>query len=108
MRRGDLVTAALPGDFGKPRPALVVQSDLFANHATVTVLPVTSTEVRAPFIRLPVEPSAGNGLHGPSFVMIDKATSVRTERLGAAFGRLDDADMMRVNRALALFLGIAS
>lgn len=108
MRRGDLVTAALPGDFGKPRPALVVQSDLFANHATITVLPVTSTEVRAPFTRLPVEPSAGNGLHGPSFVMTDKAMSVRTERLGATFGRLDDADMIRVNRALALFLGIAS
>lgn len=108
MRRGDLVTAALPDDFGKPRPALVVQSDLFANHITVTILPVTSTAVRAPLTRLPVEPSPENGLHGPSFVMIDKAMSVRTERLGAAFGRLDGADMVRVNRALALFLGIAS
>ena len=105
MRRGDLVTAALPGGFGTPRPALAVH---FASRATATVLPVTSTGARAPSTRLPVQPSTGNGLHGPSFAMIDKAASVRTERLGAAFGRLDDADVIRVHRALALFLGIAS
>ena len=106
MRRGDLVTVALPGDFGKPRPALVIQSDLFAGHATVTVLPVTSTETPAPLFRIPVEPSAGTGLRETSFVMVDKAMSIRTEKLGAAFGRLGDADTVRVNRALALFLGI--
>ena len=106
MRRGDLVTVALPGDFGKPRPALVVH--LFADHATVTALPVTSIATEAPLIRLPVDPSAENGLREPSFVMIDKAMSIRTEMLGPAFGRLDSTEMTRVNRALALFLGIAA
>lgn len=108
MRRGDLVTVALPGDFGKPRPALVIQSDLFSGHATVTVLPVTSTAADAPLFRLPVDPSPENGLRELSFVMVDKTMSIRTEKLGAAFGRLDGADITRVNRALALFLGIAS
>ena len=109
MRRGELVTVALPGDFGEPRPAVIIQSDLFASHATVTVLPVTSTvEPPSPLFRLPVEPSAENGLRVASCVMVDKAMSVRTERLSATIGRLDDADLLRVNRALALFLGIAS
>ena len=108
MRRGDLVTVALQGDFGKPRPALVIQSDFFADHATVTVLPMTSTVTQAPLIRLPIEPSSGNGLHEPSFVMVDNPMSIRVEKVGPRFGRLDDADMVRVNRALAVFLGIAS
>ena len=88
VRRGDLVTVpdsgALPGDFGKPRPALVVQSDLFAGHAAVTVLPVTSTETPAPLFRLPVDPSPDNGLREPSFVTVDKAMSIRTEKLRRA------------------------
>ena len=108
MRRGDLVTVALPGDFGEPRPAVVVQSDLFSSHATVTVLPVTSTPAEAPLFRLPVDPTPDNGLREPSFVMVDKTMSIRAEKLGAAFGRLGRPDMTRVNRALALFLGIAS
>ena len=108
MRRGDLVTVALQGDFGKPRPALVIQSDFFADHATVTVLPMASTVTQAPLIRLPIEPSSDNGLHEPSFVMVDKPMSIRVEKVGPRFGRLDDADMVRVNRALAVFLGIAS
>ncbi|MXY40203.1 MAG: type II toxin-antitoxin system PemK/MazF family toxin [Rhodospirillaceae bacterium] len=108
MRRGDLVTVALPGDFGKPRPALVIQSGFFADHTTVTVLPVTTAATDAPLFRLPVDPSPDNGLRQPSFVMVDKAMSIRSEKLGAPFGRLAEADMNRVNRALALFLGIAS
>ena len=108
MRRGDLVTVALPGDFAKPRPAVVVQSDLFAGHATVTVLPVTSTVTPpAPLFRLPLEPSARNGLQAPSCVMVDKTMSVRAGRLGSTIGRLDEVDMVRINRAMALFLGIA-
>ena len=108
MNRGDLITVALPGDSGKPRPALVIQSDLFEDHATVTVLPVTTAATDAPLFRLPVEPSPDNGLRRPSFVMVDKAMSIRSEKLGAPFGRLAETDMIRVNRALALFLGIAS
>ena len=109
MRRGDVVTVALPGDFGKPRPAVVIQPDLFANHTTVTVLPVTSTVTAAsPLFRLRLVPSADNGLHASSDVMVDRTMSVRPNRIGETIGRLDDADMVRINRALALFLGIAS
>ena len=109
MRRGDVVTVALPSDFGKPRPAVIIQSDLFANHTTVTVLPLTSTLTSAsPLFRLPLTPSADNGLQAASDVMIDRTMSVRPNKIGDTIGRLDDAGMLRVNRALALFLGIAS
>lgn len=109
MRRGALVTVALQGDYGKPRPALVIQSDFFPDMATVTVLPVTSTLVDAPLIRLTVDPSPENGLRAKSQIMIDKAVTVRTEKLGDVFGQLDDRGMVEVNRALALalFLGVA-
>ena len=107
MKRGDLVTVALSGDFGKPRPALVIQSDLFTDIGTVTVLLVSGTPVDAPLIRLTVLPTPENGLLKPSHVMIDKAMSVRHDRLGAPFGRLDDATMLSVTRSLAVFLGFA-
>jgi len=107
MRRGDLVTVALSGDFGKPRPALVVQSNHFDATATVTVLLISSTLVDAPLVRLAVEPSAENGLRRPSQVMIDKAMTVRRDRVGAPFGRLEADTMVAVNRSLALFLGFA-
>ena len=109
MRRGDLVTVALQGEHGKPRPALVIQSDLFAElTSTVTVLLLTSTELDVPLIRVPVEPSESNGLRKRSYVMIDQVFSAGSRRIGQVFGHLDDADMMAVNRALALFTGIAS
>ena len=107
MRRGDLVTVAVSGDFGKPRPALVIQSDHFDATATVTVLLISSTLVNAPLIRLAVEPGAENGLRKPSQVMIDKAMTVRRDRVSAPFGRLQDDTMVAVNRSLALFLGFA-
>ena len=107
MRRGDLVTVAMPGDFGKPRPALVIQSDQFSATATATVLLISATPIDAPLIRLTVEPTPENGLHKPSQVMIDKAMTVRREKLGAPFGRLDDDTMVAVNRGLTLFLGLA-
>ena len=107
MKRGDLVTVAMSGDFGKPRPALVIQSDHFDVTATVTVLLISSTLVDAPLIRLAVEPSTENGLRKPSQVMIDKAMTVRRDRVGAPFGRLEADTMVAVNRSLALFLGFA-
>ena len=107
MRRGDLVTIALPGDYGKARPALVIQSDLFDEHPSVTLLPVTSELRDAPLFRLRVEPSAENGLRKASQIMVDKAHTVPREKVGASFGRLDDGTMVAVNRALALFLGFA-
>jgi mRNA interferase MazF len=108
MRRGDLVTITLQGDFGKPRPALVVQSDLFnADHATVSVLPITSPNPRAPVFRITLEPSAANGLRKVSQIMVDKIVSMKREKIGEAFGRLDDEIMLRVNRALTVWLGVA-
>jgi len=105
--RGDLVTIAMQGDFGKPRPALVIQADQFDEHATVTVLPVTSTLVAAPLLRVTVQPSAENGLQKPSQVMVDKAITVKRDKLGQAFGRIAADAMVEVERCLAVFLGIA-
>jgi mRNA interferase MazF len=107
VKRGDLVTVAMPGDFGKPRPALVIQSDQFSETGTLTVLLVSGTLVDAPLIRPTVQPTPGNGLRKASQVMVDKAMSVKRERLGGAFGALDDEAMLAVTRSLAVFLGIA-
>jgi mRNA interferase MazF len=107
VRRGDLVTTALVGDYGKPRPALVIQSDLFDAHPSVTILPVTSDLREVPLFRVRLEPSAENGLLRASDVMVDKATTVAREKIGRRIGRLDDSEMVAVNRLLAVFLGIA-
>ena len=108
MRRGDFVTIAMQDDFGKPRPALVIQADHFDEHATVTVLPVTSTLVDAPLFRITLVPDAANGLHKPSQVMVDKAMTVKRDKLGPAFGRIDGGDaLVELERCLAVFLGIA-
>ncbi len=104
--RGHLVTIALQGDFGKPRPALVVQSDFFQNHPSVTVLPVTSDIRDTPLFRVLVQPSQENGLRVTSQVMIDKAMTVASERLGEPIGHLDPNLMLEVDRCLAVFLGI--
>lgn len=107
MRRADLVTVAMPGDFGKPRPALIVQADEFEGTGTVTVLLVSTTFVDAPLIRPTVQPTPENGLRKPSQVMIDKVMSVKRDKLGPPFGRLDDETMISVTRSLAVFLGLA-
>lgn len=105
--RGAFVTISMQGDFGKPRPALVIQADQFSEHTSVTVLPVTSTLVAAPLLRITIEPSVENGLQKPSQVMIDKALSVKRDKLGEAFGHIDTDTMVQVERCLAVFLGIA-
>ena len=105
MRRGDIVTVALPGDYGKPRPALVIQSDLFDEHPSLTVLPITSHLVDAPLLRIPIGPEAG--LDRASQIQIDKAQTPRRERVGPVIGRADQAVLGAVNRALAVFLGLA-
>lgn len=107
MRRGDLVTVAMSGDFGKPRPALVIQADRFAETPTVTVLLVTGTRVNAPLLRIDVLPTEDNGLRKASQVMVDKAMTVKRDKLGSPFGRVNDATMLSVTRSLALFLGVA-
>ncbi|MEO9074466.1 MAG: type II toxin-antitoxin system PemK/MazF family toxin [Nitrosospira sp.] len=107
MMRGDFVTITMQGDFGKPRPALVIQADQFNEHATVTVLPVTSTLVGAPLLRIAVHPSVENGLQKPSQVMVDKAMTVKRGKVGQAFGRIDADAMVEIERCLAVFLGVA-
>ena len=101
------MTVALQGDLGKPRPALVVQADRFAMTASVTVLPVTSTVIDAPLLRLSVTPDERNGLRKTSQVMIDKPSTVSRDKIGPTFGIANDTVMLSVNRALALFLGLA-
>lgn len=106
MRRGDLVSIALQGDYGKPRPALVVQSDLFAEHPSVTILPVTSELRDTPLFRVLIEPTETNGLRKSSQVMVDKVQTISREKLGEVFGRVSEEDMLAVSRALAVFLGV--
>lgn len=105
--RGDLVAIALQGDFGKPRPALVMQANSFSEHRSVTVLLITSTLVPAPLLRVTIQPSAKNGLQKPSQVMVDKAMTVKRDKVGPAFGHIDADALVEVERCLAVFLGIA-
>lgn len=108
MKRGDLVTVALPGDFGKPCPALVIQSDHFNDsHPTALLCLVTSDLRDAPIFRLTITPAPENGLQQPAQIQVDKIMAVLRNRVGPAFGTLDDATMLRVNRALAVMTGIA-
>ena len=107
MKRGDFVTIALQGEFGKPRPALVIQADQFCEHATVTVLLVSSTWVDAPLFRVTVLPDAQNGLQKLSQIMVDKTMTVKRDKLGAVFGSVSAAVMLTVERCLTVFLGIA-
>jgi mRNA interferase MazF len=109
VKRGDVVVVALSGDYGKPRPALVVQSDLFnETHASVTLAPVTSTIVDAPLFRLTLEPSSDTGLRSVSQIMVDKVTTVKRDKVGRTIGRIGDDIMLRVNRAIALWFGLAA
>ncbi|WP_242097971.1 type II toxin-antitoxin system PemK/MazF family toxin [Sphingomonas sp. CROZ-RG-20F-R02-07] len=101
------MTIALPGDFGQPRPALIIQSDQFNQTGTVTVLLVSGTLVDAPLIRPIIDPTPTNGLRKRSQIMVDKAMSVKRDKIGATIGRLDTESMLAVTRALAVFLAIA-
>lgn len=107
MRRGDLVTVALQGDLGKPRPALVIQSDMFNSHPSFTLLPITSELRDTPLFRIAVTPTEQNGLGKPSQVMVDKPQSISRDKIGEVNGHMDDQTMLAVNRALAVFLGFA-
>ena len=108
MRRGDLVVVAAAGDHGKPRPAVIVQTDAFPEtHASVVICQLTSELVDAPDFRVTIEPKPENGLRLKSQVMADKPVTVRRERIGRKVGRLDNQDMARLSAALAFVLGLA-
>ena len=108
ISRGDVVAVAASGDFGKPRPAVVVQSDAFPEeHASVIVCQMTSTLADAPDFRITIEPSETNGLQRISQIMADKPVTVRRGRVSAPIGRLDARDVRRLNRGLAFCLGLS-
>ena len=104
MQRGDLVTVSLQGDYGKPRPALVVQSDLLFDLESVVLCPVSS-ELRDAAFRVTIEPSPANGLQKLSQVMVDKLSTLPRARISEPFGQLDDECMRAISRALLLVVG---
>ena len=109
MKRGDIWTvAASQGYAGKPRPVVVVQDDNFDATNSITICAFTSDESEAPLFRLPVDPSPGNGLRMTCRMMVDKITTVPKSKVGVRIGRLSDEDILRLNRSLAVFLGLAS
>lgn len=105
MKRGDIVVAAFQGDFGEPRPAVVIQSDLFDELENVVLLPTTTTSRDAPLIRIAIGPGHGTGLHARSQIMIDKPLTLPRSKVGQVVGLVDDATMISITRALATLLG---
>ncbi len=107
MRRAEIWTVSGGGEYtGKPRPAVIVQDDHFDTDSIV-LCPFTTDTTDAPLFRLLIEPDAANGLEAPSRIMVDKITTVRRSRLGKKVGALDDPNVLRLNRAIVVFLGIA-
>ncbi|MYD87384.1 MAG: type II toxin-antitoxin system PemK/MazF family toxin [Acidobacteria bacterium] len=106
MTRGEVWTVSGAGYAGKPRPAVIVQDDRFDVTASITVCVFTTDETDAPLFRIPVTPRAENGLRSVSRLMVDKLTTVHKSRLGKRIGRLDDAEMGRLDQAILVFLGL--
>lgn len=107
MTRGEIWTVSGAGYSGKPRPAVIVQDDRFDATASITVCVFTSDTTDAPLFRLSIAPTEHNGLVQPSRLMVDKLVTVSKDKLGTRIGRLDDDDMLRLNRAILVFLGLA-
>jgi mRNA interferase MazF len=108
MKRGDVVIVAAAGDYGKPRPAVIVQTDAFPEtHASVVIFQMTTEMVDAPDFRVTIDPSEGNGLRERSQVMADKPVTVRRGRIRQFIGRLNEGDVGRLNIALAFVMGLA-
>lgn len=108
MKRGEVWTVAGGPDYaGKPRPVVVLQDDMFDATGSITICPFTTHSVDAPLVRLPIDPSEQNGLRVPSQLMVDKITTVSKTKCETRVGRLSDEDMVRVNRAVLVFLGFA-
>jgi mRNA interferase MazF len=109
MRRGEIWTVSGGNDYaGKPRPAVILQDDAFDATASITICAFTTDPAEAPLFRLPVEPSEENGLRSSSKLMVDKITTVSKSKVGERVGRLNDEDVLRLNRAVMVFLGLAS
>jgi mRNA interferase MazF len=108
VRRGEIWTAASRNGYsGKPRPVLIVQDDRFSDTNSITVCPFTTKSVSTPLFRVSVDPASANGLTTLSWLMADKVATMPRTRLGRRIGRLDDETMLRLNRAMLVFLGLA-
>jgi mRNA interferase MazF len=109
VKRGEIWTVSGGSGYtGKPRPAVIVQDDRFDGTSSVTICAFTTDPVNAPLLRLLVEPSSRNGLKSPCRLMIDKVATVPRSRLGRRVGILDDDHLLRLNRSLVVFLGLAA
>ena len=109
MKRGDIWTVSGGGDYaGKPRPVVIVQDDSFDATESITICAFTTDPTDAPLFRLAVEPNGRNGLRAPSRLMVDKITTVSKAKVGERIGRLDDEDVVRLNQAVMVFLGLAA
>jgi mRNA interferase MazF len=107
MRRGEIWTVSGGGDYvGKPRPAVILQDDNFDATNSITICAFTTDPTDAPLFRLSVEPNERNGLRVTCRLMVDKITTVAKSRLGSPIGRLDDDDIVRLNQAVIVFLGL--
>jgi mRNA interferase MazF len=108
VKRGEIWTAAAGGPYtAKPRSAVIIQSDLFDATDSITVCAFTTDPTDAPLIRIPIDPAPLNGLDQPSALMVDEVATVPRSRLGVQLGRLSDEDMVRLERSLVVFLGLA-
>jgi mRNA interferase MazF len=108
MRRGEIWTVAGGKEYvGKPRPMVIVQDDRFDATSAITICAFTTDPTDAPLFRLVVEPNANNGLRAPCRLMVDKITTVAKSRVGSRIGRLGDEDILQLNRAIVVFLGLA-
>src|ERR1700736_49071 len=106
LKRGDIVTIVASGDYGKPRPALIIQADVFNDiHASIIVVPLTSTIIDAPLFRTTLDPSRQNGLNRVSQIMVDKVLTLPREKISQRVGRLGNTLLIRVGRALSVWLG---
>lgn len=108
MKRGEIWTVAGGPEYaGKPRPVVILQDERFNGLLSITICPFTTNPVSAPLFRLPVKPNERNGLKTVCSLMIDKITTAPKTKMGARVGRLDDEDIVRMNRAVLVFLGLA-
>lgn len=109
MKRGDVWTVAGGKDYaGKARPVVILQDDSFDGTESITICAFTTDDTDTPLFRLPVEPNERNGLRVPCSLMVDKVTTVPKSKVGAHIGRLDDEDVLRLNQAVLVFLGLAT
>lgn len=107
MKRGDVVVVALPGDVGKPRPAVVVQADILWQTSSIGLIPITSTLMDSSLLRLTIEPTPTNGLREVSQVMTDKVTTTPRSKIGSVVGHLDTSQMRAIDVRLAAFFGLS-